>query len=271
MMGAAEDKSLVSPPAVGKLLDLTGQAAVVTGAGRGIGAAIAKRLAEAGAAVCVHYRTSDGGAREVAAKIVESGGTAMALGADLTDAAAVERLFNEAAEGLGHLDILVNNAGIYPESPLIEMPEAEWDAVLEANLKSVHLCTQSAARVMISQGGGGAIVNVASVEGETPAQMHSHYTSSKAAALMHTRSAALELGPHGIRVNAVSPGLIWRQGIERDWPEGVARWVAAAPLGSLGRPEDVADACLFLAAPASRWISGAALAVDGGILARPLF
>jgi NAD(P)-dependent dehydrogenase (short-subunit alcohol dehydrogenase family) len=88
---------------------------------------------------------------------------------------------------------------------------------------------------------------------------------------MHTRSAALELGPHGIRVNAVSPGLIWREGIEKGWPEGVERWKATAPLGRLGMPDDVADACLFLASPAARWISGTSLAVDGGILTRPVF
>ena len=124
---------------------------------------------------------------------------------------------------------------------------------------------------MIEKGCGGAIVNIASVEGETPAPMHSHYTSAKAGTLMHTRSAALELGPHGIRVNAVSPGLIWREGIEEGWPEGVERWKETAPLGRLGMPDEVADACLFLASPTARWISGASLAVDGGILARSVF
>jgi len=260
-----------SVPGVSKLLNLSGRVAVVTGAGRGIGAVIARRLAEAGAAVGVHFRTSDQGAREVVGAIHGSGGTAVAMGADVTDAGSVERMFAEAVNALGRLDILVNNAGIYPLSPLTEMPESEWDAVINANLKSVHLCTQSAARVMIEQGDGGAIVNIASVEGETPAPMHSHYTSAKAGTLMHTRSAALELGPHGIRVNAVSPGLIWRPGLEDEWPDGVERWKETAPLGRLGRPEDVADACLFLSSPASRWISGATLAVDGGILARPVF
>jgi NAD(P)-dependent dehydrogenase (short-subunit alcohol dehydrogenase family) len=258
-------------PKVEKLLDLSGKVAVVTGAGRGIGAVIARRLAEAGAVVAVHFRTSDEGAREVVAGIAASGGRAAAVGADLTDAGSVEQMFGEVVDSLGRLDVLVNNAGIYPLSPLTEMAESEWDAVINTNLKSVHLCTQRAARVMIEQGEGGAIVNIASVEGEVPAPMHSHYTSAKAGALMHTRSAALELGPHAIRVNAVSPGLIWRPGLEEDWPEGVERWVKTAPLGRLGRPEDVADACLFLVSPGSRWISGATLAVDGGVLARPVF
>ena len=270
-MGSGRDKSTIEAIPVGELLDLSGRVVLVTGAGRGIGAAIARRFAEAGAAIVVHYRTSDAGAKDVAASIEERDGKVMVAGADLTNTADVERMFAEIDEGLGRLDVLVNNAGIYPLSPLIEMSESEWDAVIDANLKSVFLCTQGAGRMMIEQGDGGAIVNIASVEGETPAQMHSHYTSAKAATLMHTRSAALELGPHGIRVNAVSPGLIWRQGIEEGWPEGVERWNATAPLGRLGRPEDVADACLFLASSASRWITGAALAVDGGVLARPVF
>jgi NAD(P)-dependent dehydrogenase (short-subunit alcohol dehydrogenase family) len=245
--------------------------ALVTGAGRGIGAAIARRLADAGAAVAVHYRSSADGAARVVESIAGSGGQAMKVMADVTRAAEVRELLAAVRGALGRLDILVNNAGAYPLSLLTEMSEAEWDAVIDANLKSVFLCTRAAARIMIEQGDGGAIVNIASIEGESPAPMHSHYTSAKAATLMHTRSSALELGQHGIRVNAVSPGLIWRRGLEEDWPEGVERWRATAPLGRLGMPEDVADACLFLVSPGASWITGAALTVDGGVLARPVF
>jgi NAD(P)-dependent dehydrogenase (short-subunit alcohol dehydrogenase family) len=113
---------------------------------------------------------------------------------------------------------------------------------------------------------GGAIVNISSIEGLQPAFLHSHYAASKAAVIMHTRAAALELGPSGIRVNCVSPGLIDAPGLDTAWPDGVARWHAAAPLGRLGEPADVADAVLFLASPAARWISGANLVVDGGVL-----
>jgi NAD(P)-dependent dehydrogenase (short-subunit alcohol dehydrogenase family) len=143
--------------------------------------------------------------------------------------------------------------------------------VVDASLKSVFLCTQAAARLMVERGIQGAIVNIASIEAESPEPDHSHYDAAKAGVLMHTRSAAFELAPHGIRVNAVSPGLIWQPGIEESWPEGVARWQAAAPLQRMGFSEDVADACLFLASPAARWITGVNLRVDGGVMVRPGF
>ena len=253
------------------LLNLSGKSAVVTGAGRGIGAAIARRLAEAGAAVVVNFRASAEGASAVAREIHDAGGTAVGMQADVTRLDEVERLMAGAIGLHGGLDILINNAGIYPVSTLLEMPEEEWDAVVDANLKSVHLCTQVAAARMTQLGGGGAIVNIASIEGHSPAPMHAHYDAAKAGVIMHTRSAAQELGPHGIRVNAVSPGLIHAEGLEENWPEGVARWLAAAPLGRVGRPVEVADACLFLASPAAAWITGAVLPVDGGVLARPAF
>jgi NAD(P)-dependent dehydrogenase (short-subunit alcohol dehydrogenase family) len=254
-----------------ELLDLTGKVALVTGSGRGIGSAIALRLAEAGADVVASYRESAAGAEAVASRIRGLGRRAGVLQADLTRGAEVDKLVAGTVETLGRLDILVNNAGLYPLVPLVEMTEADWDQVLDSNLRSVFLCTRAAARQMIEQGEGGAVVNVASIEGESPLPLHSHYTSAKAGVLMHTRSAAQELGGHGIRVNAVSPGLIWRQGLEEDWPEGVARWKAAAPLGRLGMPEDVADACLFLASPAARWITGANLRVDGGVMTHQIF
>ena len=256
---------------VARLLDLSGKSAVVTGAGRGIGAAIARRLAAAGAAVVVNFRSSGREAVAVARQIEAAGGAAVALQADVTRPEEVERLMAGAIATHGGLDILVNNAGIYPVSSLLEMAEDEWDAVVDANLKSVHLCTQAAAERMIERGEGGAIVNIASIEGHSPAPLHAHYDAAKAGVIMHTRSAAQELGPHGIRVNAVSPGLIRADGIEEAWPEGVARWLAAAPLGRMGEAVEVADACLFLASPASGWITGAVLPVDGGVLARPVF
>ncbi len=270
----------MTPPPVRNLLDFTRRVVLVTGGSRGIGAGIARRFAEAGARVVVGYRSGAREAEEVVAGIEAAGGRAIAVQADVTVERQVETLVERAAGAFGRLDVAINNAGIYPLSSLVEMTESDWRATIDANLTSVFLLTRAAGRRMITggtggtdgtDGTGGAIVNVASIEGYHPAPAHSHYNAAKAGVLMHTRAAALELGGHGIRVNSVSPGLIWRDGIEDDWPDGVERWQAAAPLARLGHPEDVADACLFLASPTARWITGADLKVDGGVTASAIF
>ncbi|MEM7588336.1 MAG: glucose 1-dehydrogenase [Acidobacteriota bacterium] len=243
----------------------------VTGAGKGIGAGIARRFAAAGADVVVNFHTSDAGAKAVAKDVETAGRRALLAQADVTRAVDVEALLERTLEAFERLDVVINNAGIYPIAGLTEMTGDDWDRSLDANLKSVFLVTAAAARRMIAQARGGAIVNIASIEGTHPAPMHSHYATAKAGVLMHTRSAALELGAHGIRVNSVSPGLIARPDIEQEWPEGVERWRASAPLERLGEPEDVADACLFLASDAARWITGSDLRVDGGITCHQVF
>jgi len=258
-------------PAVNTLLDFTDKVVLVTGSGSGVGQGIAARFAEAGAKVIVHYGSSAAGAQALVQQIIERGGVAVAEQADLTQAKDVARLLARTVETLGRLDVLINNAGVYPLAGVLDMTLTQWDAVINANLRSVFLCTQAAAKQMIVQGSGGAIVNITSIEAEHPAPQHSHYNAAKAGVLMYTRAAAAELGNHNIRVNAVAPGLIWRAGIEQAWPDGVARWQQAAPLQRLGRPEDVADACLFLASPAARWITGASLTVDGGVMTHPIF
>ena len=252
-------------------LELSGKVALVTGASRGIGSAIASRFAAAGAAVVVHYREREADARELALRLEAKGARAVAMSADLRKPDEVESLFRDALCELGAVDVLVNNAGSYPLHPLVDVTPDDWKTVVETNLLSVHLATQLAARQMIARGAAGAIVNVASIEGLRPAPEHSHYTAAKSGVLAYTRSAALELGPHGIRVNAVSPGLVWREGIEQAWPDGVASFRARAPLGRLGRPEEVAEACLFLASPRASFVTGVNLVVDGGILAAPAF
>lgn len=253
------------------LLDFTNQIVIVTGAGSGLGASVALRFAQAGASVVVNFRSSAEGAASVVAKIESMGGSAVAFQADVTREEDVSRLVAHAVERFGRLDVMVNNAGIYPLDPLLEMSGAAWDEVVDANMRSTFLCTQAAARQMIAQGSGGAIVNVSSIEAENPAPAHSHYVAAKAGVVMYGMAAARELGEHGIRVNTVSPGLIWREGLDGDWPEGTTRYRAAAPLGRLGRPEDVADACLFLASPAARWITGANLRVDGGVMTNRVY
>jgi NAD(P)-dependent dehydrogenase (short-subunit alcohol dehydrogenase family) len=252
-------------------LELSGKVALVTGASRGIGSAIASRFGAAGAAVVVHYRKNEAEARDLARKLEAHGIRAVAIAADLREVGEVDALFRAAADEVGAPDILVNNAGSYPLDRLVDAAPEDWKTVVETNLVSVHLATQAAARRLIARRAPGAVVNVASIEGLKPAPAHSHYVAAKSGVLAYTRSAALELGPHGIRVNAVSPGLIWREGIEEAWPEGVASFRSRAPLGRLGRPEEIAEACLFLASPRASFVTGANLVVDGGILTAPAF
>ena len=258
-------------PAVADLLDLTGKVALVTGASGGIGRGIARRLAEAGAAIAVHYRGGRDDAEALAAEIAGRGGKALAVQADLTEPAAVEQAIQAVAGALGPVDILINNAARQTHSTVRDMSLDEWQGMLAANLDGVFLITKRVIDLMIARNQGGAIVNIASIEGLHPALTHGHYATSKAGLIMFTRALALEFGRHGIRANAVSPGVIRRDGIEAAWPEGVKRWMDAVPLGRMGEDEDVADAVLFLAAPASRFITGANLVVDGGITARPAF
>ncbi|MGC9500829.1 SDR family NAD(P)-dependent oxidoreductase [Streptomyces sp. WG7] len=264
---------------------LDGQVALVTGAGGGIGRGIALRFAEEGAAVAVHCRTAVEAARDVAARIRERGGRATVLRADLTDEDACRRLVEQAADwgggsggrgggdgrgGTGaRLTALVNNAGVQPLRDLPGMTAAEWRTVVDTNLTGVFACTQAAARIMRDQDDGGTVTHIASIEAGAPAPAHAHYGASKAAVVAHARSAALEYGPWGVRVNTVSPGLIDRDGLTRAWPEGVRRWREAAPTGRLGRPEDVGDACVFLASRLASWVTGHDLVVDGGVTARP--
>ena len=257
----------MSTPRVSELLDFAGRVVVVTGASRGIGRGIAERFDAAGASVAVHYRSG----RDDADALAASMRRAVAVGGDLREPEAVEALFASVENELGPADVLVNNAGTYPMHSILEAPPEAWQEVVDSNLRTTHLCTRVAARSMRERGTGGAIVNVASIEGLRPAPLHSHYNAAKGGVLMYTQSAALELGAHGIRVNAVSPGLIWREGIEHAWPEGVERFGKRAPLERLGRADDVADACLFLAGDGARWITGANLVVDGGVLAATAF
>jgi NAD(P)-dependent dehydrogenase (short-subunit alcohol dehydrogenase family) len=251
-------------PTTSDLLNFSTKKVLVTGAGQGLGAGIARRFSEAGADVAVNYHTSEDAAETLVADLVGSGNEAVAIRADVTSSDQASALVNEASEKLGGLDVLINNAGSFPLASVMDMTPEEWDEVLKANLYSVFNCTRAAAAQM--KDSGGAIVNIASIEGEAPAAMHSHYSVAKSGVIMHTKASAQELGQFGIRVNCVSPGLMWREGIEEQWPDGVDRWESAAPLTRLGRPEDVADACLFLSSPAARWITGINIVVDGGVM-----
>ena len=242
---------------VQELLDLSGETVLVTGASGNIGQGIAERLAEAGANIIVHYHRNATAAEELAKRL----GGAAVVQADLASETAVDAMFS----GDGPT-MVVNNAAAQPVTGIEDMSYEEWRAMLAANLDGAFLVTQRAARAWA--GTGGAIVNIASTEALDPAVGHAHYATSKAGLVMLSRAAALEMGAAGIRVNCVSPGLIDKDGLADEWPDGVARWLDRAPLGRLGTPQDVADAVLFLLSPAARWISGTNLVVDGGLSAQ---
>jgi len=261
----------MSAPSIDTLFDFTGKVVLVTGAGRGIGKGIARRFAQAGAIMVVHYHTSRDEVQVLVEEIESQGGQAVALRADLTQEQAVSQLFTGIRAKFSRLDVLVNNAGNYPVSPFLELKISEWDSVISANLRNLFCCTQAAAGMMRDQAEGGVILNIASIEGSFPAFGHSHYNAAKAGVILFTKSVARELAQFNIRVNAVSPGLIRNPSLEQDWPDGVNRWKKSAPLVRLGEPEDVADACLFLASPAARWITGIDLVVDGGASTTPAF
>ncbi|HJU52756.1 MAG TPA: SDR family oxidoreductase [Acidimicrobiia bacterium] len=242
------------------MIDLGGRVIVVTGAGGGIGEGIARSFAAAGAILVLATRTSPVG--EMAAKqtLVEI---------DLDEPRAPAAIVEAALGSHGRIDGLINNAGIQPLASTLEVSDEDFRQMLETNVTAVHRLTQAVARQMIAQGAGGSIVHIASIEGIQPAPLHGHYATAKAALRMHARAAAQEFGRHQIRVNTVSPGLIDRPGLEQDWPEGVQRWMSSAPLGRLGTASDVGYACVFLCSDLARFITGADLVVDGGVLTRP--
>jgi NAD(P)-dependent dehydrogenase (short-subunit alcohol dehydrogenase family) len=250
---------------------LRGRVALVTGAGspRGIGRAIALGLAREGARVVA--ADLDGALAEAAAAAIRTaGGEAVGARADVALAAEARGLVDFTVAALGRIDVVVNNAGIAPIRPFLELDEATWDRTFAVNVKSVYLVGQAAARRMIAQGRGGAIINLSSISAVVSGGGLSHYAATKAAITNLTRGMAAELGPHGIRVNAIGPGTI-RTGIVDYLPpaEQARRHEVSrrlTPLGRIGTPEDVVGAAVFLASDESAYVSGITLFVDGGQL-----
>ncbi len=246
-------------------VQLSDQVALVTGAGRGIGRAIALRLALAGARIAVNDLNPDT-AERTAREIVTAGGAAAAFVADVANKMAVQMMIAECLERWGRLDILVNNAGVEPKASVLTLDEWDWDRTLAVNLKGAFLCSQTAGRAMREQGSG-IIVNIASIGGhKIPLKDRAAYCASKAGLVGFTRECAREFAAYGIRVNAICPGVIETEmtAALRQNPEQMRKWLEDIPQGRLGRPEDVAELVLFLCSDAAAYITGQAIHVDGG-------
>jgi len=248
----------------GVSIDLGGHRAVVTGGSRGIGRACCLMLGRAGAAVAVVCRSRQDDARAVVAAIEEAGGTAVALSGDLAIEGEARRVMRQAAETLGSPTILVNNAGIWEGRGVDEMRLEEWERTFAINMRSMFLCTREAV-VMMKQGGGGRIVNIASTAGQRGEAFHSDYASTKGAAIAFTRSLAVELAPHGIRVNCVAPGWVdTEMCVEAFAGPGRETIERTIPLRRVGRPDEIAGAVLFAVSDLASFMTGSVLSVNGG-------
>jgi NAD(P)-dependent dehydrogenase (short-subunit alcohol dehydrogenase family) len=251
---------------------LSGKTAVITGSSFGIGRGIALRFADEGGQVAINYHSNEARAQETLRLIEEGGGTAIVVKADVGRASDVERMVAETMKVFGQIDILVNNAGIVTMAPILEMAEADWDRVIDTDLKGVFLCTQAVAREMVRAGRGGNIVNISSVHWDRPQEGRVHYAAAKAGIVNMTKVMACELAQYRINVNCISPGAI-DTGMGQDSydsPEERERFRAlqakTIPWGRVGLPVDVANLALFLATDEADYCTGANFVVDGGLL-----
>jgi 3-oxoacyl-[acyl-carrier protein] reductase len=243
----------------------SGTIVLVTGAQRGIGRAIAIRFAEAGADVALNFLDDKPAAESAAAEIMALGRRAVTIGADIAKPEHARRLVADAERALGPIDVLVNNAGIFPRTPFLDLTEDTWDAVLDTNLKATFVCAQEAARRMVAAKRPGAIINLSSGAPYRGSMRATAYMASKLGIVGLTRGMARELAPHGIRVNAVAPG-ITNTAMPRlgNTEEALAALARSNPTGRLAEPEDIADVVVFLATDAARHLVGQLIHVNGG-------
>jgi len=254
------------------MFDLTNKVALVTGASRGIGRGIALILAQAGADVAVNYVSSEAEAEKVVVQIKNLGKKAISIRADVSKKEEVDFMVEEVIRQFGKIDILVNNAGIISFKPFLEMEEAEWQRVIDVNLKGQFLVAQVVARQMVKKGTGGRIINISSIaSGQVGTGFPNlvHYCSSKGGVVAMTEAMALELGPHRINVNAIAPGAIETDMIKDMLVDEKSRqgFLARIPKGRIGKPEDIGAMAVFLASDESDYCTGATFYVDGGWLA----
>ena len=248
------------------MAQLTGKVALVTGASKGIGAAIAEALAAAGAAVAVNYSSSRTGAESVVKRIESKDGRAVAVGGDVSKTEDVKRIFAETTQALGRVDILVNNAGIFKMEPLAEVTEAEFHRQFGINVFGLLAASQAAAAQFGS--GGGSIINISSVVSRITPPGSSIYSATKGAVDAITRVLAKELGPQGVRVNAISPGMVETEGthtagfIGGEFQKGAA---ASSPFGRIGQVDDIATVAVFLASSDAKWLTGEIVNASGGV------
>lgn len=238
---------------------------LITGASRGIGAMCARAFAKAGYDVAVNYCHSQEKAETLVEELRSYGVKAIAVGADVADSASVRAMFQKVKETLSEVDILVNNAGISHVGLLTDMSDAEWDKLMAADLSSVFYCCKAALPAML-RAHSGVIINIASMWGEVGASCEAAYSAAKAGVIGLTKALAKEVGPSGIRVNAVSPGVVMTDMMKDFSKEDIAALKEETPLMSLGMPEDIAQAVLFLASDKARFITGQVLSVNGGMV-----
>jgi 3-oxoacyl-[acyl-carrier protein] reductase len=242
---------------------LAGKVAIVTGASRGIGRAIALELADFGAKVVVNYASSSSAADELVAQIISEGGEAIAIAADVSKPEQIDALVKTVMDQWGRIDVLVNNAGITRDTVMLRMKLEDWQAVIDTNLTGVFSCTRAVSKIMLKQKSG-RIINIASVAGQIGNPGQASYSASKAGVLGFTRTVAKELSSRGITVNAVAPGFVATDMTTDLNTEGLLQFI---PLGRLGKPEEVAGMVRFLAAdPAAAYITGQTFNVDGGMV-----